>query len=219
MVTRVLVTGAHGKMGTLSVDAIQQAPTLELVGTCSSADNLSELLITHQPDVVVDFTLPHCVFDIAKTCIEHNACPVIGTSGLTDTQLDELKTRCDAKKLGGLFAPNFSLGAVLMMTYAQDAATYFKHAEIIELHHDKKVDAPSGTAVHTRNKIGRDTPIHSVRLPGLLAHQEVIFGAPGETLTIRHDALDRKCMMPGVVLACEKVIQLKTFVVGLDAIL
>lgn len=218
----VLVNGASGKMGTHTVAAVEAADGLYLVGTCTSKDDLNAALTQHKPDVVVDFTLPDCVFDNTLLMIEHNAHPVIGTSGLTTEHLDTLKKACDAKKLGGLFAPNFSIGAVLMMKYAVDAARFFEYAEIIERHHENKVDAPSGTAAHTQRLINQyipNVPTHSLRLPGVFAEQEVTFGALGETLTIQHKAIDRACMMPGVVLACQKVSALDTFVIGLEHIL
>ncbi len=223
--TKVLVLGANGKMGTVTVAAIKAATELELVGTCNIKDDLVEKIQQCQPDVAVDFTLPDCVFNNAQTLIEHGVRPVIGASGLSNNQLDQLVLLCDKKQIGGIFAPNFSIGAVLMMAYAEQAARYFEYAEIIEMHHEKKIDAPSGTAKHTQNRLGAanqqlsDTTIHSIRLPGLFAHQEVIFGAPGETLTIRHDAIDRECMMPGVVLACKKITQHKQFLIGLDKLL
>lgn len=223
---KVLVNGASGAMGKFTVAAVNATTDLSLVATCGSSDNLANQLDLYKPDVVIDFTLPHAVFNNTLCIIHHNAHPVIGTSGLTESQLDLLKKNCLEKKLGGIYAPNFSLGAALMTKYAADAAHYFNHAEIIEMHHEKKIDAPSGTARHTRNcmlqanpSIQNDLPIHSVRLPGLFAHQSVTFGSLGETLTIRHDALDRGCMMPGVLLACRTVSQLDHFVVGLEHIL
>lgn len=222
MTKRAIVVGADGKMGTYTTAAITQTDDLELVACCNSQDNLAQLLQQHHPDVAVDFTLPHCVFDNVITMIEHNVHPVVGTSGLSQEQLSTITNACTAKKLGGIFAPNFSIGAVLMMEYATAAAQYFDYAEIIERHHEKKVDAPSGTATHTQQQLQQyiDTvPVHSVRMPGLFAHQEVNFGAIGETLTIRHDAIDRTCMMPGVVLACRKVAKLNGFVVGLQHLL
>lgn len=223
---KVLVSGASGKMGQATVEAINAATDLTLIGTCGSKDNLNKQLEYYKPDVVVDFTLPHIVFNNTLSIIEHQAHPVIGTSGLTELQLQDIAKKCAEKKLGGIYAPNFSLGAVLMIKYAEDAARYFNDAEIIEMHHEKKIDAPSGTAVHTRHRmlqanaaVKNDVPIHSVRLPGLFAHQEIIFGSTGETLTIRHDAMDRQCMMPGVVLACRTISRLDHFVIGLEHIL
>jgi len=216
---KVLVNGASGKMGLHTVAAIQAAENLELVATCQSQDNLAALLTEHQPTVAVDFTQPNCVFKNTLTMIEHNVHPVIGTSGLTLDHIQLITDACLKKRLGGLFAPNFSIGAVLMMKYAQDAARYFSYAEIIESHHEKKVDAPSGTATHTQhllNETLENTPIHSVRMPGVFAEQTIIFGAQGETLSIKHAAIDRECMMPGVLLACQKVTAIDKFIVGLE---
>lgn len=222
MTIRVMVIGASGKMGTYTTAAIADTNDLELVATCNSQDDLAQLLQQHQPDVAVDFTLPHCVFDNAMTLIEHNVHPVIGTSGLTQTQLESITAASAAKQLGGIFAPNFSIGAVLMINYATAAAQYFDYAEIIERHHEKKVDAPSGTATHTQHQLQQhidNVPVHYVRMPGLFAHQEITFGGLGETLTIKHDAIDRASMMPGVTLACRKVSELTSFVVGLNHLL
>lgn len=222
MSKRIVVVGARGKMGTYTTKAINEANDLELVACCDSDDDLATVLQQHQPDVAVDFTLPHCVYENVMTMIKHGVHPVIGTSGLTTTQLDDISKACTSKQLGGIFAPNFSIGAVLMMQYAQDAARHFDYAEIIERHHEKKVDAPSGTAAYTKTCLQQhidNIPVHSVRMPGLFAHQEVSFGSLGETLTIRHDAIDRACMMPGVLLACRKVDSIKTFVVGLHHLL
>lgn len=219
---KILVNGANGKMGTYTVAAIHAAAGLELVATCNSSDNLEAALQQHKPDVAVDFTLPHCVFANAEKMIKHHVHPVIGTSGLTPDQIKILSAACDTKKLGGIFAPNFSIGAVLMMQYAADAARYFSYADITEAHHASKVDAPSGTAAHTQQLLQQHidhVPIHSIRTQGVFAEQRVLFGAAGETLTIEHNAIDRECMMPGVVLACKKVVTLKTFVVGLSHLL
>lgn len=235
---RVIVNGANGRMGKTTVGAIEAEDDLTLVAQTTRKDSLADAIVQMQADVVVDFTQPDVVFDQAKIIIEANAHPVIGTTGLTPAQITTLQSLCEQKGLGGIIAPNFSLGAILMMRYAQDAAKYFPAAEIIELHHDKKRDAPSGTAIKTaelmanaqknpppypddpaRGDIVAGTPIHSVRLPGLFAHQAVIFGGEGETLTLRHDATDRSSMMPGVILACRKVVTLNRLIYGLDQIL
>ncbi len=218
---KILVNGARGQMGQVTVRAIETSDSFQLVGTGTSQDNLTHLIEKHRPDIVIDFTTPDCVFENTQAIISCNVHPVIGTTGLTSEQLTEIQIRCTEQKLGGIYAPNFSIGAVLMMKYAADAAKYFKNAEIIEMHHHKKKDAPSGTAQLTRdymNMLG-DVPIHSVRLPGLFAHQAVIFGSNGETLTLRHDAIDRECMMPGVLLACRKISEFSSFVIGLDSLL
>ncbi len=236
---RVLVNGAFGRMGLVTQAAIKQQTDLELVGSIGKTDNLEDSIKKAKADVVIDFTLPHTVFNNTETIIKVGARPVIGTSGLNPDQIKTLSQQCEQKKLGAIIAPNFSVGAVLMMRYAADAIKYFPHAEIIEMHHDKKVDSPSGTAAKTAQlmaanrenaeTINHDTParghaeqnipIHSVRLPGLFAHQMVIFGGNGETLTIRHDSTDRDSMMPGVCMACRKVVELDHLVYGLENIL
>lgn len=239
MVTKVLVNGANGKMGRTTVKAIENQSDLTLVAALSREDNLEQMIKKTGAEVVVDFTLPDCVFANAQTIISAGARPVIGATGLTETQIKALADQCEQNQLGGIIAPNFSLGAILMMRYAKDAAKYMNDAEIIEMHHEQKVDAPSGTAIKTaemmaegqsqpsaidhsaaaRGEAYQDIPIHSVRLPGFFAHQMVIFGGQGETLTIRHDSTDRNAMMPGVCLACRAVMNLNQLVYGLDKIM
>lgn len=237
---KVIINGAKGKMGRTTVQAIAEQPDLQLVAALGRDDDLGATIDATQADVVVDFTLPDCVFSHTQTIIKHNARPVIGTSGLTPEQIEQLQQACQQQKLGGIIAPNFSLGAILMMRYAQDAAKYLPHAEIIEFHHEQKVDAPSGTATKTADLMAKsrltsvtpipqnapargdshhDIPVHSVRLPGVFAQQLVMFGGEGETLTIRHDSHDRNCMMPGVFSACRKVMTLDHLVYGLEHIL
>ncbi len=238
MSIKVLVSGAQGRMGQVTVNAVQQAPGLELVGQAEHDSDLNQLIIDLQPQVVVDFSTPSAVFQNCQMIIDHNVCPVIGTTGLTAEQIKTLQEKCQTKNLGGIIAPNFSLGAILMMRYAADAAKHFSDAEIIEYHHDQKVDSPSGTAIKTaelmqatnpstkqkedhpaRGTHDYNTPIHSVRLPGLFAHQTVMFGGTGESLTIRHDAFSREAMMPGVILSVRKVIEIKDLIYGLEHIL
>lgn len=219
MTIKVCVIGANGKMGHMTVDAIKAADDMTLIATCGSKDKLADILNSHQPDVAVDFSLPHVVFENTIALIEHGVHPIVGATGLSNANIADISRLASTKHLGGIYAPNFSLGAVLMMQFAQQAAKHFPSSEIIEMHHDQKVDAPSGTAIRTQQMMGTDTPIHSVRLPGLFAHQMVMFGSRGETLTIRHDAQDRACMMPGVLLACRQVSSLGGFVVGLESLL
>lgn len=236
---KVIVNGAAGKMGQHSVAAISQDSELELVAQAGREDDLAQLIHDHRADVVVDFTVADCAFDNALCIIENGARPVIGTSGLSQETVDELAKHCEDKKLGGIVAPNFTIGAVLMMKLAQQVAPYYQYAEIVEMHHQHKVDAPSGTATRTaemmvaansnfihphmddisRGDDERGVPIHSVRLPGLFTHQSVIFGGEGETLTIKHDCSDRQAAMPGVVLSCKKVMTLDRLVYGLEHIL
>ncbi len=243
MTIRVLVNGASGKMGKEATQAIKNTEGLQLVGEAVKGDDLSTMIKNSQARVVVDFTTANVAFENAVKIIEAGVHPVIGTTGLLSGQITELTQFCATKKLGGIIAPNFSIGAVLLMRYAQDCARYFSHVEIIEMHHEQKVDAPSGTALHTAEMIAavkvkvaenphakelfkgargaryQEIPIHSIRLPGLVAHEEVIFGGLGQTLTLRHDALNRSAFMPGVCLACEKVTELQTLVYGLEHIL
>lgn len=243
MQTRVIVNGAFGRMGEEASKAIQHSEALDLVARSGIDDDLSALIREHRPHIVVDFTIASAAFENAQKIIDAGVHPVIGTTGFTTEALNILKARCDEKQLGALIVPNFSIGAVLLMRFAKQAAQYFQHAEIIELHHDKKEDAPSGTALKTAESIAegrkenvapppaKDTipgsrgalyhniPIHAVRLPGLLAHEEVIFGSPGETLRFRHDTINRECFMPGVLLACSKVQTLKGLMYGLDGLL
>lgn len=230
---RVLVNGATGKMGQEVCKAIQNAPNLTLVGGVNSSgkgpldvemfSNLGQALDVTRPDVVVDFTTPQIVESNMEICFAKNVPMVIGTTGLSAEALEEWKTRAAQSGWRAVIAPNFAIGAVLMMKYAQEAAVFFDKVEIIEYHHDRKLDAPSGTALRTKQLIqeARDmsVPIHSVRLPGLVAHQEVILGLPGQTLTIRHDSNYRESFMPGVLLAIERIPEIKGVVVGLEHIL
>jgi 4-hydroxy-tetrahydrodipicolinate reductase len=171
-------------------------------------------------DAAVDFTMPGAVLDNAVRALEAGVPCLIGTSGLTDEDLALLDRTARGHEVPCLVAPNFAIGAVLMIRFAEEAARVLQHAEIVELHHQTKLDAPSGTAAATAARIGREVPIHSVRLPGLVAHQEVIFGAPGQTLTIRHDTTSREAFVPGVLLALERVGELPAgLTVGLDGIL
>jgi 4-hydroxy-tetrahydrodipicolinate reductase len=222
---KVLINGYQGKMGQAAVKAITDAPDLDLVATCGREDDLAHHIASSKAQVVVDLTSPESVYLNTKTIIANHAHPVIGTTGLSGEEINELQALSAAKQLGGIIAPNFSLGAILMMHYAAQAAQHFASAEIIELHHAQKKDAPSGTAIKTAELMQaarhneQSIPIHSIRLPGLVAHQAVIFGGPGETLTIRHDSIDRSCFMPGILLACRKVIGLKQLIYGLDQLI
>ena len=240
MTINIIVNGAKGKMGAITAETIKQNKQFTLVAALDHDDNLADAIQKHQAKIVIDFTIPSTVYENTKTIIQNGAHPIIGTTGLSDTQIAELSNLCEQKKLGGIIAPNFSLGALLMMRYAADAAKYFPECEIIERHHEKKLDAPSGTALKTadlmrnkpassisnelknhpaRGELHHDIPIHSVRLPGYFAHQTVIFGGVGEVLTIRHDAMTREAMMPGVVLACQKVLELDRMIYGLEQLL
>ena len=261
--TKVLVSGACGRMGQTVAAAVLDDDELELVGAVDIArgkdigevigrdkcgvvvsDDLSATIDAAKPEVMVDFTRPDVVFNNACTAIKKKVSPVIGTTGLSCEAKAELERLAKENNTPVFIAPNFAIGAVLMMLAAKQAAKYMPNVEIIELHHDKKLDAPSGTAVQTaamisevREKFRQGHPdeketlahargaeydgmrIHSVRLPGLVAHQEIIFGGLGQTLTIRHDSMNRESFMPGVVLACKKVRALKGLTVGLEKLL
>ncbi|MDI3256272.1 MAG: 4-hydroxy-tetrahydrodipicolinate reductase [Kyrpidia sp.] len=260
---RVVVAGAAGKMGREVIRAVVREPGLRLVGAVGtqpradagtvagigemgipvSAD-LRETLIAARPDVLVDFTRPDVVADHVNQALELGIRPVVGTTGVTQEQIRRWDDFCRQRGIGGIVAPNFAVGAVLMMRFAREAARFFPHVEIIEMHHDGKLDAPSGTAVKTAEDIavtgagitsgrpderelwpgarGADVNgvrIHSVRLPGLVAHQEVILGGPGQILTLRHDSVDRSSFMPGVVLAVRGVMTYSGMVYGLEHLL
>lgn len=244
MSIRVLINGAFGRMGQVTVKALEKEPSVKLVGQTGRNDHLSDCIQESRAEVVIDFTQPSAVYKNTVTILEAGARPVIGTTGLSLPQITQLQKRCKKLKRGGIIAPNFSIGMALMMKSAVEFAKYFPNLEIIEMHHDRKKDSPSGTALFTaetlaevrkqkkkasmsREKIlpgSRGTnyqgiPIHAVRLPGFLAHEQIIFGDLGEILTLRHDTSDRQCFMRGVLLACQKVMKLKSLVYGLGSLL
>lgn len=243
MPIRVLINGAFGKMGQMTAKTIGEHPSFELVGQTGKDYDLRQSILDSKADVVIDFTHPDVVFQNSECIIEANARPVIGTTGLTQAQVAQLQKKCADKNLGGVVAPNFSLGAVLMMKHAKEIIKYMPYAEIIECHHDRKVESPSGTAMRTAEMLAQartktpdnitskeilagargakhhGIPIHAIRLPGFLAHQRIIFGNSGETLTIQHDTIDRQSFMPGICLACEKVMKINKLVYGLDELL
>jgi 4-hydroxy-tetrahydrodipicolinate reductase len=207
----VAVSGAAGRMGQAVCEAVQAADDLDLVGRAdpSLGRDLAEVL--DEADVVVDFTTPEAAPHNVRQCLAEGVHVVVGTTGW---DLDEIDGLTGANVF---VAPNFAIGAVLMMQFAAEASRYMAKAEIVELHHDRKLDAPSGTAARTAALMEGEVPIHSVRLPGLVAHHEVILGDVGQTLTIRHDSLDRSSFMPGVLLAVRKVGSLDhSPVVGLE---
>jgi len=267
----VIVNGAAGKMGREVIKAVSQAEDMKLIGGvdlnpdhkgkdvgevagCGPLEvpvlNQLESMLAYgtqesQLGVMVDFTHPDSVYENVRSAIAYGIRPVVGTTGLSPQQLQELAEFADKASTGCLVIPNFSIGMVLLQQAAIQASKYFDHVEIIELHHDQKADAPSGTAIKTAQLLGElgksynppkvkekeniagarggladeNIRIHSVRLPGLIAHQEVLFGSPGELYTLRHDTSDRLCYMPGVLLAIRKVLELKTLVYGLEKIL
>ena len=258
---KVVVYGALGRVGQEVVKAVCQDPETVLVGAVdlkASADTLSlpdgsgsvpfstdlgSILESCRPDVIVDFTAAGGTMPAVRICAERGVHMVIGATGHTAEDIREMERLVEAKNIGIMLAPNFALGAVLMMHLARIAGKYFDHAEIIELHHDRKVDAPSGTSqltargmLEARGKSfeppavpGEDSPsrgrsfdginIHSVRLPGMMAHQEVILGGDGQTLHIRHDQISREAFMPGVLLAIKEIVKNPRFIYGLDNLL
>jgi 4-hydroxy-tetrahydrodipicolinate reductase len=201
---RILLNGAHGKVGSVLGPALGAAGHV-LVDRLEDAE------------AMVDFTRPDAVVANVEAAIASGVPSVVGTSG---ADLSELGEQARVAGLPVFYAPNFAVGAVLMMRFAAEAAAHFPRAEIVELHHETKVDAPSGTAKATATAMGGDPPIHSVRLPGLVAHQEVMLGGPGELVTIRHDTLSREAFVPGVLLALDRLPSLPAgLTVGLDALL
>jgi 4-hydroxy-tetrahydrodipicolinate reductase len=267
----VIVNGAGGKMGREVIKAVAQAEDMVLFGAIDrnpqiQGQDIGELVGIEplevpvlgdlesvlapasqesQPGVMVDFTHPKSVYGNVRAAIAYGIRPVIGTTGLSPAQLADLTAFADKASIGGLVIPNFSIGMVLLQQAAIQASQYFDHVEIIELHHNQKADAPSGTAIQTAqmlSELGKTfnpalveekehlpgargsladegIRIHSIRLPGLIAHQEVLFGAPGQIYTLRHDTSDRACYMPGVLLSIRKVLQLQTLIYGLEKIL
>ncbi|MBW4444978.1 MAG: 4-hydroxy-tetrahydrodipicolinate reductase [Plectolyngbya sp. WJT66-NPBG17] len=267
----VVVNGATGKMGREIIKAVSQSPDMNLIGAIArnpdyQGEDIGEIIgcgalevpVTNEYEpmmamlsqekelgVVVDVTHPDAVYGNVRSAIAYGVRPVVGTTGLSAGQIRDLAEFADKASTGCLIVPNFSIGVVLMQQAAIQASQYFDHVEIIELHHNQKADAPSGTAVQTAQMLAEmgktyneaivsetekitgargaqsdeGIRIHSIRLPGLVAHQEIIFGAQGQIYTLRHDATDRTCYMPGVLLSIRKVIPLKSLVYGLEKIL
>jgi len=224
---RVAVSGAAGRMGAAVCEAVEAANDLELAGRADPALEIPLSEVLAGSDVVVDFTTPEAATPNVRECLAADVHAVVGTTGfeLDPVRGDAEAAARDGKRARVFVAPNFAIGAVLMMQMARQAAHHMPECEIVELHHEKKLDAPSGTAKHTADLI-RDAgghvhhPIHSVRLPGLVAHQEVIFGGEGQTLSIRHDSTDRRSFMPGVLLAVRKVADLPDpLTVGLESLM
>jgi 4-hydroxy-tetrahydrodipicolinate reductase len=239
---RIIVNGAYGKMGRLAVATLSAEPDFEVVATLGREDQLRRTIEETSAEVVLDLTRASVVYQNTLDIIEAGSQPVIGTTGLLPEQYLALKARCDEKKLGGLIVPNFSIGAILMMHFAQIAAKYISDVEIIETHHPQKQEAPSGTAIKTAEMIARsrkahtsypcheiipaargalshEVPIHALRVSGVLAEQEVIFGQTGETLSLVHRTQDRVAFMPGLLFACRKVRALTTLHYGLEHLL
>ncbi len=253
---KITIAGPRGRMGREAVKMVQETDGFELISVIDHKPekvelrnvpihtSIEECFQSNTPDVLIDLTVPEFGYKHTKTSIEHGVRPVVGTTGFTTDQLQELKELCEEKQIGAIIAPNFAVGAILMMKFSKMAAKYFPDVEIIELHHDQKLDAPSGTAIKTAEMIKevRETKtqghpdeketlpgarggdydgmrIHSIRLPGLIAHQQVLFGADGQTLTIKHDSMNRASFMSGVKLSVETVLQLNTLVYGLENII
>jgi 4-hydroxy-tetrahydrodipicolinate reductase len=240
---RVGVLGAAGRMGSTVCAAVEKDEDLELVARVDVDDSIKSF-VDNGVQVAVDFTTPDAARDNIMFCLDNSIHVVVGTTGLAPNDLDVIRERAEASDANAFVAPNFAVGAVMMMRFAAAAAPYFRNAEIIERHHENKIDAPSGTALRTAQLMNEQRSeswnaiepsketlsgsrggeeggvhIHSVRVPGSVAHQEVILGSPGETLTIRHDSLDRASFMPGVLLAVKKVGELDGLTVGLEALL
>ncbi len=269
---KVLVCGALGRMGREAVQAVLEDPEVQLCGAVDLNKNgedigeavtgekagveisaeLAGAVAAAGPDVVVDFTVPTAVMENIRTCLKNRVPPVVGTTGLTEADFAEIRELTASHGTGAVVVPNFALGAVLMMKFARMAARFFPQAEVIEMHHDGKVDAPSGTALKTAELMaenreqgaGENSPgsseegegfleklpgarggshegirVHSVRLPGLVAHQEVILGGEGQTLTIRHDSMNRRSFMPGLLMAVKQAPQVEGLVYGLEQLM
>ena len=246
MLKKIVVNGACGRMGREVVKTVVNETDDLLVGVCDN-NNIGDLLETikeTKPDVIIDFTTPSVVMENIRIGLRNGVNMIVGTTGITDVDLKSIEKMTEENNVNALIVPNFAVGAILMMRFAAEAAKYLDSVEIIELHHDQKVDAPSGTAVKTADLINKNRKkyndkkvqeiekltgargadadgikIHSVRLPGLVAHQEVIFGAQGQSLLIKHDSYNRKSFMPGVRLALQKINNISGLVYGLEKLL
>jgi 4-hydroxy-tetrahydrodipicolinate reductase len=242
---RVAVAGHRGKVGSILVAAFQDIPDIEYVGGVGRGDDLAAFLHQRRPRAFVDFTRPSEAVHNALAAVAAGASPVVGTTGIAPDGVDRIETACKQKKVGGIVAPNFAVGAVLLMHLAEIAAPHFDGAEVIEMHHAAKLDAPSGTALATAKRLSarrgakpfahpkpeKETlagtrggeeggiAVHSVRLPGFVADQEVIFGLPGQTLSIAHRTTSREAYVPGVLLAIRAVVASPRFYRGLDGLL
>lgn len=246
---RVVVAGATGKVGRILAAAVAREPGFQLVGAVAHervGEPVDQVLGLAgdptgvridaslaafvegggQADVLIDFTVAAAARETLPVAIEAGIAPVVGTTGLRPEELAQLADACRQKGIGGAFIANFAVGMMLLMRFAEEARRFFPHVEIIEMHHHTKIDAPSGTALRTKERLERaagdlqapPVAVHSVRLPGLVAHQEVIFGGPGQTLTIRHDAPAREAYIPGVLLACRWVLKEKRVAFDLEEI-
>lgn len=258
---KVVVAGALGKMGQETLKAVIRDSDLELVGAIDVkakgeqvasltgeadcgiilSNDLEAVISETRPEVLIDFTNPQAVFNDTRSALKSGVYCVVGTTGLNEVELKQLEKLALEKQIGVAVIPNFAIGAVLMMKFAREAARYFPDVEIIELHHDQKMDAPSGTAIKTAEMIAgnrasrppknikefekvagarggeiEQVRIHSIRLPGMIAHQEVIFGAPGQSLKIRHDSMDRAAFMPGVIMVVKAIMERQGLIYGME---
>lgn len=262
MITLV-VAGACGKMGKAMLEKLAVEEDIAVIAAVDTTnignklstlvpthkfenviieDNLEAVILKNKPQILLDFTTPKVVYNNIMTALQHGVSPVVGTTGLSEGQINDITHLAAEKKVGAFIAPNFAIGAILLMGFAAQAAKYFPSVEVIELHHDQKLDAPSGTALKTiqamkpyvnntyekeeieivpgsRGGNYNGVRVHSVRLPGFVAHEEVIFGALGQTLTLRHDSISRESFYPGVVLAVRKVLTYSGLKIGLETIL
>ena len=216
---RVALAGERGKTGGAVAAGLRAAEDVDYVGGFGRDSDAAEFIAEHRPRVVVDFTRADAAVGIALAAVGAGASPVIGTTAIPDSDLDRIEAACAGAGIGGVFAPNFSIGAVLMMWLAEQARPHLDSVEIVEAHHQTKVDKPSGTALSTARRLGGEVPIHSIRLPGIVADQAVIFGAAGQTLTIAHRTTSREAYTPGVLLAVRRVVEEPRFYRGLDSIL
>ena len=225
---RVAVAGAMGRMGTVACEALRSANEY-CCGLARAADPDREIVasleevLARKPDVLLDLTTQPASYEISLEAVSRGLCTVVGSSGWSAEQRAALAETAERRGVGALLVPNFSVGAMLMMRFAEAAARFFPDAEIVEMHDAKKKDKPSGTARETASRIealtGRTTAVHSVRLPGLVAHQEIVFGGFGELLTIRHDSLTRESFVPGMPAAVHAVVSRRGLSIGLDSIL
>ena len=223
MSKKILINGAFGRMGQLACATLEEQPEFTLVARTGKNDDLNAAIKNFVPDIVIDFTNAHCAWINTQIILQHPVYAIIGTSGLKKEQIEQAIQQSKAKKQGGIIVPNFSIGAILQMRCAEQIARYFNKAEIVEIHHPNKLDAPSGTALRTAERIQQANtclpPIHSIRLPGFVAQQDIIFGAHAETVSITHHVLNREAYMPGLILACQKVMSFKQLYYGLEVCL
>ena len=242
--TKIIINGSKGNMGQAAVKAVQSDPSLNLIATLDKDDCLKTILKNKSVDVTIDLTHPSCVFENVQTILKNKSHAVVGTTGLSQEQLTLCDNLAKEQKKSVIVCPNFAIGAILMMRFATQAAKFFDRCEIIEYHHDKKADAPSGTAIKTAELISKSVPeinsiplkedelikgarganknnipIHSIRIPGVVANQDIIFGALGQSMTIKHETISRDAFMPGLILAVKAASEKKGLIYGLEHLL